>query len=369
MDGEIMEIKQTMVLDGSEPLSKALSQLVESPAVLVTKNGKYFGVIDHRSVGRGIKDPSHTKCESAVVRPPLMTESADMMERLSAFLLGHFKALPVVNDKEALLGITTRVELLKEMIASKLIPEEKVGDVMSSPAYTIEDKENIGQLRNTMKEKNVNKMIVTKNGYPAGVVSTFDIGSWEAKPNLAGGRKDIRLSSKLTIDSLPISDFLRPDITTIDEKETIVNSAKRMIEKNVSTVIVVSGKKPVGVLSALDIFKNIQEMAREKSDIMISGLGEDHASFYSYINEKLGHTLEKFGESFEIRNAAVHVKEAKSVMTVNLSFDTNEGRVSLRGERKTLKETIDELSVELDKILREKKEMRKERYSKVRRVE
>jgi hypothetical protein len=42
-----MEIKKTVILESSEPLSKALAQLDTEPAVLVTKDGKYHGLIDH----------------------------------------------------------------------------------------------------------------------------------------------------------------------------------------------------------------------------------------------------------------------------------------------------------------------------------
>ena len=71
-----MEIKKTLILDSSEPVSKALPHLDEFPAVIITKNGKYYGIIDHRSVSSAIKDPNNTKCETVVVRPPTMLEPA-----------------------------------------------------------------------------------------------------------------------------------------------------------------------------------------------------------------------------------------------------------------------------------------------------
>ena len=158
---------------------------------------------------------------------------------------------------------------------------------------------------------------------------------------------------------MPISGFLRPDVTTVEEAHTIDDAVKRMIDKQVSSVIVTSGNKAVGVLSALDIFKEIQKMGEEKTEIQISGLSEDSAHHYDHIRSKLGHVLDKFKSSFNIRRPTVHVKEGKSTFTVSLSFDTDDGPISMKGERSDLKETVDELSVELDRVLRKRKDQRK----------
>lgn len=354
-----MEIKQTIMLESTEPLSKALPQLDTAPAVIVTKSGKYLGVIDHRSVSQGIRNPHNTKCETAIVKPPVMLKSADVIERISAFLLGHFKALPVIDENEKPVGITTRVEALKEMRSEKLIPNGRVTDLMNSPVYTISENENVAALKKALKEKNARRMVVTRKGSSIGVVSDFDVGSWKNKSNLRGGRKDVQLSDKLDIDDIAIKSFIRTDITTVSESATIDDATKRMIEKEVSSVVVVAGKKPVGVLSALDIFKRVQDMTKEKTMITISGLRGDSRTQYNNIMDTIGKVIEKFRGSFDIKNVSIHTKEGKSVITVNIYFDTNEGHISLRGERATLKETVDELAEELDKVLRRKKDKRK----------
>ncbi|MEM5814800.1 MAG: HPF/RaiA family ribosome-associated protein, partial [Candidatus Aenigmatarchaeota archaeon] len=78
-----------------------------------------------------------------------------------------------------------------------------------------------------------------------------------------------------------------------------------------------------------------------------------------HIQEKIGNVLDKFSTSFNIRNPSVHVKEQKSTFVVNIYIETDSGHISLKGERGSLKETIDELAVELEKVLRKRKEMRR----------
>ena len=121
----------------------------------------------------------------------------------------------------------------------------------------------------------------------------------------------------------------------------------------------------VGVLSAIDIFRRIQEIAKEEISMSVSGLTEDSIWQFPEIKAKIGGVLEKFSKSFNIRNVSVHVKEDKSTFEVFLYFDTDDGHISLSTERKALKEAVDQLADELDAVLLKKKE---KKHTKARRV-
>lgn len=356
-----MEVKRTLIVDSTEYLSKALSQLDESPAVIVTKNGAYLGMIDHGSISGGIKNPHNVKCETVICKPPVLLETAGVMERVDAFLVGHFKALPVLGPKKSPLGITTRVELLEDMLGAGLIPKVGVSEVMNSPVYTIDEKESIGSAKRLMKEKRAHRLVVTRKGKFIGVVSNYDMSAWSGNTNMAGGRKDIKQSEPINVDLMSISSFLRPDVTLVKQDAALESAVKRMIAKQASSVIVITDSKPVGVISALDIFKILQSHATEGASISVSGLGEDNAEYYGRVQEKLGRVLERFGNSFNVRNASFHLKETKSVYRVRIYFDTDDGHLSVKVERGGLKEAIDELAAELNNVLRRKKEMRKQK--------
>ncbi len=357
----IMEIKRTLILDSSDFVSKALPQLDESPAVIVTKNGRYYGIIDHTSVSQGIRDPQNTKCECATSKPPVLMESAGILERIDAFMTGHFRALPVIDANDNPLGITTRVGLLSDMMADGLIPPMAVSDLMSSPVFVIDEKETLATAKRMIRENAARRLVVIRDQNIIGVISAYDIGAWAAKQNLAVGRKNIKSSESIKIDDMEIASFVRPEITRIAEGSGLHETVKRMIDKQVSDVVVVAGKKPVGVMSALDVFKKVHDMAEEGVPIQISGLSEDSMHLYDHIKEKIGHVLEKFSSTFNIRNCSVHVKEGKSTFVVNLYFDTDHGHISLKEERGSLKETVDEVAAEMANMLRKKKELRKEK--------
>jgi len=360
-----MEITKPLTLEGDEPLSKAIGELMGTgTAVLVTKNEKYYGIIDDRNLRYGITDPGRTKCETCVVKPPTLRSSASVLEQVNAFMQGHFKALPVIGEKGEPLGITTRVDVLREMVRDRLVPKIKVSELMSAPAYTIEDSEQVGKAKGMMKELGCHHLVVTRRGAPVGTISTLDITSFLTRSKDMD-RKPYVVKEIETIQTKPISEFVRSDVATLPEFSTVEDAAKKMVEKGVSNLVVVSEKEPVGILSAIDIFKKIQEIAKEEISMSVSGLGEDSIWNLPEIRSKIGGVLEKFSKSFNIRNVSVHVKEEKATFEVFLYFDTDDGHVSLSAERKDLKESISELAVELNSVLTRKKE---KRFTKARKV-
>jgi CBS domain-containing protein/ribosome-associated translation inhibitor RaiA len=244
------------------------------------------------------------------------------------------------------------------MIKEKLIPPMKISVIMSKPVYTIDENETVASARKSLKENRARRLVVTRKGNPVGIVSVFDMGAWDSKPNLAGGRKDIRMNDNINVADMKVSGFTRSDITAVPQGASLQEAVQKMVEKEVSAVIVISEKVPVGVLSALDVFKIILDMAEEGMQIQISGLGQEDMQQYSHIKEKFTHVLEKFS-GFNVRNVSVHIKEGKSTYQVSVYFDTDHGHISLKEERAELRETIDEIASEIANVLRKKKELRK----------
>jgi predicted transcriptional regulator len=360
-----MEITKPLSLDAEEPLSKAIGELMDSgTAVIVTKQGNYLGIIDDRNLRQGIIDPSSTKCETCVAKPPTLKEDASILDMVNAFLMGHFKALPVLDENNSAIGITTRVEVLKEMMDKNLVPKNRVTELMSTPVYTIEYNEPISKAKSLMKEYGARRLVVIREGRAVGTISTLDLASYLLNPKERDKRPPV-VKEVETILSRPISEYLRPDVTTIDENSSLEEAAAKMIEKTVSAVVITSETKPVGVFSALDLFKRIQQIAKDELQISISGLREEHIWQFPDIKDKIGNVLERFSKTFNIRNVSVHVKEQKSTFEVFIYLDTDSGHVSLSGERKDLKETVDELADELNRVLTKKKELKHEKVRKV----
>ena len=191
-----MEVKDALILDASEPLSKALNEILkQGTAVIVLKNRSYFGIIDDRTINLGISDTSKARCETFCVRTPVLYPQSTLIDRLNAFMAGHFKALPVVDEIKSLpLGLITRVEVLKELLSLKLIPKKVLSEVMNAPVYTIDLNSTLADAKSKIKAYGAHRLLVLNKGYPYGILSTFDLAGLLSNPQ---DRKGDRMISEI----------------------------------------------------------------------------------------------------------------------------------------------------------------------------
>ena len=357
-----MEIKKTLILDENEPLSKALNEILDTgTAVIITKDKKYRGIVDDRNLRVfNVENPAKLKCKTILVKPPVLDPNTGILDRIDAFLLGHFKALPIVNQNGTPMGITTRVELLKDMKEASLIPKVAVKTMMNSPVYVIDEKKTVGEAKNEMKKYKARRLVVTRLGSPSGSFSTFDLTREATKPK-GRDRMATVMSSKKNFDENRIVDIYRPDVTTVTVKSTVEDAAKKMMTKEVSSVVILENKKPVGVLSAIDIFKTIKELAEIKVRVEISGLTKDTVMYRDMIRDDVQKVADTFAESYGIREVKVHIKKGKSVYTVNIMLEANKENFTIRTEGPSVKDTINIAVAELKKRLARKKRMKKSR--------
>ena len=347
-------IKEAVILESNERLSKALNYILkEGTAVIVVKRGKYFGIVDDRNIRLGIKNAKDAKLEKVAVRAPKIFEDEvkDIGIVMRRFLAGHFKALPVVNVYLKPLGIITRSDILRELLNRGLIPKISVNAFMATPPYTIEEDETVGRAKKLMKELGVHRLIVVNKGRITGVISTLDFTLFMEKPN---SRQSMQLISDVKRpDQLKVKQFLRYPPVLINQYEMLSYAAREMADNNVSYAIVVDDRKrPLGLISAVDIFKLVLRIEAKEPEVFINGLGVDDVYFYEEAKSLLLSVVKKFTKSFDIEHLSVYVKKGKSVYTANLSCDVEHVPLHIREEAYNVEELFKKLASSLDKNLR-----------------
>lgn len=355
-----MEINNALILDAEEPLSKAVNEIFRTgTAVIVMKNRTYLGIIDDRNIRLSIADIGKAKCGNASVRAPVLYPHSPLLEQLNAFLAGYFKALPVVDERKSLpLGLTTRVDVLKALLVSRLVPKKPVSEVMNSPVYTVDLNSTLADAKTRMKQFNAHRLVVLNNGYPYGIISTYDLVSI-LQPK---GRKDNRIICEVDKEKgIQLSELVRESLVTVDLDGPLEDSLRKMIDETSSHVLVLANKKPAGIIAAVDIFKAVLDLTKEKISITISGLDSADMQHYKDIEESLAGVLNKFSKSFFIRGAMLHIKKGKSVYTAKLFVDMDRDTLSVSMEDYKLGETIRKLTNEVYILLNKKKGIVKNR--------
>lgn len=94
-----------------------------------------------------------------------------------------------------------------------------------------------------MYKEGVRRLFVMDNENPVGVISFLD---------LVGVLGTLKPSMKSS-DNLKIEDIMSEDIITIDADDKIEDAANLMLRADVSGLLVLQDKKPVGVITKTDI--------------------------------------------------------------------------------------------------------------------
>lgn len=120
----------------------------------------------------------------------------------------------------------------------------KVSDVMTTEFETIDKDQMISNALGLMrKKKGVSRLIVVDKGKPVGIISFRDVA------DRMGTYKTEGLSPK----SLRISGAMSFPLTTITSDTDLIEAAKMMSEKHISSLVVIDDEKLKGLLTKHDL--------------------------------------------------------------------------------------------------------------------
>ena len=96
----------------------------------------------------------------------------DAADKMSKYWMGSV----VVVEEDKIVGILTERDIMSKIVVKGKDPERtRVKSVMSSEVITIEENKSLAEAVNLMKENDIKKLPVTKNGNLSGIITTTDI--------------------------------------------------------------------------------------------------------------------------------------------------------------------------------------------------
>jgi CBS domain-containing protein len=130
-------------------------------------------------------------------------ENENLIQLIAKFRKHNFHALPVIDDKNNILGVVTPEDIMKIFLPHNpvldkllrsthlcILDEEdiletelskdigtsvKVSDIMNTDVITIEESKTIADARGLMNLHNIERMPVTKDDVLVGFITVFDI--------------------------------------------------------------------------------------------------------------------------------------------------------------------------------------------------
>ncbi len=287
-------ISDTVSFDARTPVTKMVSAIGRYGAVVVTKGSRYYGIVDNRSlqrfaVGSGVSKDNVGKYAVSV---PAADSSMSIDGILLNFQKSRAKALPFVSNGKVR-GVIKRFTLLKVLLSLKMLSDISAGEVMTSPVLAIDADATLSQARSAMRTNRVSRLVVLSGGKLYGIITDHDL-------LLSYSRKGERLpemkSESHNQSDAQLRSVAARDLVVVDYADTLADAARDMIERNVSSVIVLRKGSPAGIITALDIFGSVLSKRNVKEEkVFVNGIEGDMREYEEDIMAALDAFMRKAG--------------------------------------------------------------------------
>ncbi|MBW6462398.1 MAG: CBS domain-containing protein [DPANN group archaeon] len=317
-----------VTIDESSTVNDAITQLRNNNIknLIVLSKKKYKGIFSYRQLFSIYgKDIQKISIKPYIQRPPIippdttLPQIADKMHKL------NLKIIPI-GDDDALRGVITQSDIVKEAINSKIFKEIRAQDIMSPKPITMQDDETLAKALQIMREHNISHIpILNKDGIIKGLVESKDIighiltlkesygGLMEISPSGKGSTVDSHsyISQKISDKTINISSFMKTEMVIGHPDDKISDIYTSKGERPIPTVLIKENDRLIGIITPKDIVRHTSDLVEKKTMLIwISGARNIVLDNF-YLREMyrmIEETASKLSKKTDINAFSVHVK-------------------------------------------------------------
>jgi signal-transduction protein with cAMP-binding, CBS, and nucleotidyltransferase domain len=351
-------VSKSSIVDYKTPITQVLSDVRKYGAVVVTKDGKYLGLVDDRAIARSVGTNMNEGASIGKVAKTgqVLGQNTSVRDAISFFYNSATKALPYLKDGK-IIGIVKRDTILKAVLSLHLLQNVSVKEIMSTPLLSIDADMNLAQARSMMENDNISRLIVMSKNKFYGLLTYKNIINYSTRLEERNQKGKSSLES-----NMKISDVCEKNVYMIEREKSVEDAIRSLVEHNISAVVVTKDNAPIGIVTVKDILEaanGSQGTAHE--NIIISGLDESSAEYRDDISNSLKEIAEKvdrFGR-FKVSAISVNFKRVKTKgYEIRARIELEKGvPIFAEADGYTLEKTLGDLEEKLYKEIKEKKNM------------
>ncbi len=330
-------------------------------AVVTDEKNHLLGFVHYRILAqKNIQDPTKTKIETVMIHPPKVKENQDFEDALKFLFKTGFRAVPVVNEEEKVVGVFTIFDALKAIKDEALLKTKTAEDVMS-PAIVIHKDEDIGKARVIMREKNISRLpVVDDEDKLVGEITVLDLlKAIQPKERISWYSM---AAEKLTMMNTSVSTVMDDTPLTAEKSTKLSEIAERMISTGKRGCIVVENNEPLGIVTTRDILELWISQEKEKGIyVQYSGLEEEDEFVMDTVDRMVSDTVQKIHSIYPVQYFHIHIKRfrktgERKIFSVRCRIMTDEGAFISSAQAWDLRDAIGGALDKLEKIIIKHKE-------------
>ncbi len=245
--------------------------------LVLIENNKPIGIVTKKDISRRLNQAEPQWRRRPIDIIPIrnvMTESLitifpDATPRQLAELMveNNIGGLPVVNNKDEVIGIVTKWDMIRYF--SKLPLEMKVKDMNIEPAITVHRHHTISHILYELEANSSDRVVVFEdNDKPVGIITSSNLSFTEMKSKTGDlPHKEIKMTRKESsagkkqnryIREVPLvaEDIMSSPLISVNIEDLATSAAGIMVKEKINGVAVV-GNGVMGILTGENIIKVI----------------------------------------------------------------------------------------------------------------
>ena len=143
-----------------------------------------------------------------------------------------------VTSDDTLAGVLSTTDLMRAIAEKRM--NSPVGDYMSSPVFTIRDREPLGEALVRLDRGHASGLVVVEEGWPVGIFSKVEA-----------------LDARDQTRSMAVSDVMSPKILVLPPTTSLHRAAAQATALGARRVVIHDGSETLGILSGLDFARAV----------------------------------------------------------------------------------------------------------------
>jgi len=360
--------ERLIICQKSERVSEVLGRMkkMDIHELPVVEGGKLLGMVSYDIFIKRKSLPLSALVENIMVMPPKVDVNTSITKVAEVMLTNNFRAVPVTAAGEVA-GIIAREDIVSRLVDFEQLEQISVKDVMTPDPITIMEDEHLEKARAIMRDLDVRALpVVDAEGRLTGVLGIKDIMAYYTQERAQRKPAEIntRTSPHLHIE---VSSLMSQPAISMGLKGNLLDAVKKMASGHISSVIVVESRKPVGIVTQLDVLELVASyLERRQVYVQITGLDEQDPDLYDEMYHLIEKTMNRITPITMPQLLMLHFtehhrpKEGRN-FTVRARLSTSHGLFFSEGSDYELFRVLDTVLDHLEKQIVKDKERNKDR--------
>ena len=364
MKAEDVMSKNFITAIEDENLSDVLAKLKKHNLheLPVIRKNRLVGFVSYDTIIRRRNLPLSTKVEHIMSSPPKLSMDSSLTLIAERLMSSGFRILPITSKGKILAGVVSRMDLLRGISKDKKLTNMEIHSLMTKEPQCVWETDNISQARILMKKLSVRTVpVLDDKDRLVGVVGVKDIAKiWTPKTKESRGELS---GEKFSMD-VEVKSVMNPEPIFIEKEGKVGEVINLMQKHDISSVLITEEKKPIGIITALDIIELLVRMKeRESLYVQITGLEEEDAEIYDDMYQLIQKSMSKINKMEKTSIFALHVVEYHNKSLVKeyelrARLSTKKQMFYAQGNGWDLFKALDDVLEALERMVTKEKERR-----------